>query len=36
MAAATAVTAIGTAEGYELFAVETANAIAALTGANFN
>jgi hypothetical protein len=36
MTAATAVTAIGTAEGYELFAVETANAIAALTGANFN
>ena len=36
MTAATAVAAIGTAEGYELFAVETANAIAAFTGAHFN
>jgi hypothetical protein len=36
MTAATAVTAIGASEGYKLFAVETANAIAALTGANFN
>ena len=36
MTAAPAVTAIGAAEGYELFAVETANTIATLAGAYFN
>ena len=34
--AATAVTAVGTAERHELFAVETADAVTALAGANFN
>ena len=34
--ATTAITAIGTAEGYKLFTMETADAVTASAGANFN